>query len=255
MRLLICGLLTAILVTAINADPIITRHDRSDEEYIEFARELPVTSAIVKFNATDLAGTLINSEWILSAAHVAEYIEAGQKLILGEDSLEVERVVIHPGWLENGRPEDIALIKLTKAVSGVPPVYLYRDRSEAGKEVVIVGNGDFGTGLTGPEGNDGLMRAATNRVDESTDDYLVWQFEDPRENPGEATDLEGISGPGDSSGPAFIRKGNDYFIAGISSGQSTSATGGREGLYGVTEYYTRVSTYIGWIEETVSKAE
>lgn len=67
--------------------------------------------------------------------------------------------------------------------------------------------------------------------------------------------LELGCGPGDSSGPAFIRKGNDYFIAGISSGQSTSATGGREGVYGVTEYYTRVSTYIGWIEETISKSE
>jgi len=37
-------------------------------------------------------------------------------------------------------------------------------------------------------------------------------------------------------------------IAGISSGQSTRATDGHPGRYGVTEYYTRVSRYVAWIE-------
>ena len=109
-----------------------------------------------------------------------------------------------------------------------------------------------GTGLTGPEGNDGRFRAATNRVDEATDAYLVWEFEDPRKRPEKTTRLEGISGPGDSSGPAFIQVDGEYLIAGISSGQSTSATGGREGLYGVTEYYTRVSAYLEWIDTALS---
>lgn len=232
---------------------IITRHDKADEEYIKFAQELPVTSAIVKYNTTDVAGTLITPEWILSAAHVAEHIKKDQKLIWNKDSLIVEKVVIHPGWLENGRPEDIALVKLKIPVSDQTPVKLYRDRNETGKEVIVVGNGDYGTGLSGPAGNDGKFRAGTNLIDEATNEYLIWGFEDPRENPEKVTHLEGISGPGDSSGPAFIQIGNEYYIAGISSGQSTSATDGKEGLYGVTEYYTRVSSYLNWIEKTISK--
>lgn len=232
---------------------IITRHDKADEEYIKLAQQLPVTSAIIKYNSTDVAGTLITPGWILSAAHVAEYIKEDQKLIRNEDSLIVEKVVIHPGWLENGRPEDIALVKLKTPVSDHPPVKLYRDRDETGKEVIVIGNGDYGTGLSGPAGNDGKFRAGTNLIDEATGEYLIWGFEDPRENPEKVTLLEGISGPGDSSGPAFIKIGNKYYIAGISSGQSTSATDGKEGLYGVTEYYTRVSSYIDWIEKTISE--
>jgi secreted trypsin-like serine protease len=232
---------------------IITRHDKADEEYIKFAQELPVTSAIIKYNTTDVAGTLITPDWILSAAHVAEHIKKDQKLILNKDSLIVEKVVIHPGWLENGRPEDIALVKLKTPVSDQTPVKLYRNRNETGKEVIVVGNGDYGTGLSGPAGNDGKFRAGTNLIDDATNEYLIWGFEDPRENPEKVTRLEGISGPGDSSGPAFIQIGNIYYLAGISSGQSTSATDGKEGLYGVTEYYTRVSSYLDWIEKTISE--
>lgn len=241
------------IASTLDEDFIITRHDKNDNEYVKFARELPVTSSIVKYNSTDVAGTLISPRWVLSAAHVAETIQKGQELILDKDSLAVEKVVIHPGWLENGRPEDVALIKLTKPVADVIPVELYPTRDEKGKGVIVVGNGDFGTGITGPGGNDGQFRAATNLVDEVTDDYLIWGFEDPREHPEKVTQLEGISGPGDSSGPAFIQMDDKYFIAGISSGQSTSATGGKEGLYGVTEYYTRVSTYIPWIKKTISE--
>lgn len=232
---------------------IITRHDKADDEYIKFAQELPVTSLIIKYNSTDVAGTLITHEWILCAAHVAEYIKKDQKLIRNEDSLIVEKVVIHPGWLENGRPEDIALVKLKTPVSNGTPIELYRNRDETGKEVIVVGNGDYGTGLSGPAGNDGKFRAGTNLIDEVTDNYLIWGFEDPREYPEKVTRLEGISGPGDSSGPAFIQIDNKYYIAGISSGQSTGATDGKEGLYGVTEYYTRISSYLDWIEKTISE--
>ena len=241
-----------LVIVSVKFGVIITRHDKADEEYIELAKRLPVTSAVIKYNSTDVAGTLITQQWILSAAHVAEYIKEDQKLVWGEDSLIVEKVVLHPGWLENGRPEDIALVKLKTPVADSTPVKIYRDRDEKGREVFIVGNGDYGTGISGPAGNDGKFRAGTNIIDRVTDDYLIWEFEDPREKPDKVTLLEGISGPGDSSGPAFIKNDSTYYLAGISSGQSTDATGGKEGLYGVTEYYTRVSTYVNWIEQTIS---
>jgi secreted trypsin-like serine protease len=242
-----------IILTSFTDAPIIGRHDVDDSAYIKFAKELPVTASVVKYNSTDVAGTLISDQWVLSAAHVGETIKPGQKLILGKDSLEVEKIIIHPGWLEHNRPEDIALIRLKNKVPYFYPVELYSDTNEINKEVIIIGNGDFGTGLTGPKGNDGKFRAATNLVDEATDFYLKWNFDDPREKSVRATALEGISGPGDSSGPAFIKLNGKIFIAGISSGQSTKATNGKEGVYGVTEYYTRVSSYVKWIESIVTK--
>lgn len=61
--------------------------------------------------------------------------------------------------------------------------------------------------------------------------------------------LEGISGPGDSGGPAFLEIDGVIFLAGVSSWQDNRAQGGRQGVYGVLEYYARVSSYVGWIDE------
>lgn len=246
--LIVFGLIPAVVAT----DPIVTRHDVPDEAYVDYAVELPVTSSVIRYNTTDVAGTLISPDWLLSAAHVAETIEPGRLLITARgDTVEVKAVVLHPGWIEHGRPEDVALIRLTAAVEDHPFVEIYTGHDEVGQTVVIVGNGDHGTGRSGPVENDGRMRAATNLVNDATDHYLTWTFDDPDVHPSRATQLEGVSGPGDSGGPAFLQIGEAYVLAGISSGQSTSATGGLEGRYGVTEYYTRVSIYQDWIDATL----
>lgn len=244
-------LLLYLLITIHTANSIIIRHDVADERYIKFAEELPVTSAIVLYNSSDVAGTLITSQWVLSAAHVAETIPDGHTLLVGGDSVGIETIVIHPDWEENSRP-DLALIKLDRIIKNVEPVELYRRPDEVGVEIIVAGIGDYGTGKTGVEGNPGTMRAATNLVDGTTQDnhFLYWEFDSPDSE--KVTPLEGISGPGDSSGPAFILSGDTYYVAGISAGQSTQATGGVEGLYGVTEYYTRVSTFAAWIDQNIS---
>ena len=66
-------------------------------------------------------------------------------------------------------------------------------------------------------------------------------------------DLEGISGPGDSGGPGFLEVDGVVHLAGVSSGQSTRATGGRASVYGVTEYFTRVSFYANWLAEVMAR--
>lgn len=230
---------------------IIIRHDVSDQKYIQFAEELSATSAIVHYNATDLAGTLISPQWVLSAAHVAETIRDGHKLIINGDSIGIEKIFIHEEWKENNRP-DLALIKLDQTVGDVEPIGLYDKQDEVGKDIIVAGIGDFGTGLTGPVGNPGTMRAATNLVDGISGDgqYIYWEFDGPESE--KVTDLEGISGPGDSAGPALIKIDNRYLIVGISSGQSSRSTGGKPGRYGVVEYYTRVSVFTDWIRENIS---
>jgi secreted trypsin-like serine protease len=63
--------------------------------------------------------------------------------------------------------------------------------------------------------------------------------------------LEGISGPGDSGGPAFITTPSGLKVAGVSSHQRNNDNG--EGLYGVQEYYTRTSAHKQWIENIIAK--
>ncbi len=250
MRLL-SVLLTLALVAA---DTIIVRHDVNDQKYLDFAKSLPITQALVRFSTTDMAGTLISPEWVLSAAHVAQEIGPGERLLAANgDYLEVADVILHPGWAESGFPEDIALLRL--ATPHYAPVFaqLYEERDEEGMSVILIGNGDLGTGKTGPVRNDGKFRAATNRVDVAMPEFLTWDFDAPNAKHARAEPLEGISGPGDSAGPALIQEGSKYWILGVSSGQDTEATGGVEGVYGVTEYYTRVSTYVDWIRGVIGE--
>ena len=64
------------------------------------------------------------------------------------------------------------------------------------------------------------------------------------------TPLEGISGDGDSGGPALLTAEETLYVAGISSYQDENSYG--LGTYGVKEYYVRVSQYAGWIEQVQS---
>ena len=115
--------------------------------------------------------------------------------------------------------------------------------------VTFVGRGGNGTGLTGPAAEDGRVRAATNRVERAEKSLLVFRFDAPGE--AGATELEGISGPGDSGGPAYIDRGGVRYVIGVSSAQDSRPTGRQPGRYGVLEMYTRVSHFAEWITKTI----
>jgi hypothetical protein len=173
-------------------------------------------------------------------------MEIGHKVRVRGKKFRVQKILIHPEYRRSRH--DIALLKLHKPVIHVEPVPLYRDKNEVGKIVTLVGAGDTGTGLTGPVRNDGKIRGARNQVDEVNNAWIIFVFDDS----GKALDLEGISGPGDSGGPAFIEEEGRLYIAGISAIQSFAKSGLREGRYGVLEYYTRVSRYLDWIDNTLA---
>ena len=196
---------------------------------------------------TDGMGSLIAPRWILTAAHVAAEIAIANEIELASEIYTVEQVVIHPDF-RNGSTtneyatNDIALLKLDRSVKDVEPLLLYRQLDELGKTVTFVGSGDFGNGLIGPDSVDAKLRMATNCVELADRDWLTFRFDAPPDT----TALEGISGPGDRGGPALLRMGERWAIAGISAGQDSRQLG--EGYYGALEYYTRVSQHLNWIE-------
>jgi hypothetical protein len=200
-----------------------------------------------------MAGTLIARNWVLSAAHVAADLSIGDSIVsVNKKKYLVSGLHIHPYYNDN-QAYDLALIKIDMESDIIPIVPIYTNRNEFNKIVIIAGNGDRGTGLSGPTGNDNIIRAAMNRIEEVTDFWLKWDFDNPEVDSIEVSELEGISGPGDSSGPAFIIVDGRGCLAGVSSGQSTRASNGKEGVYGVREYYVRVSSYVDWINSILSK--
>ncbi len=233
---------------------ILIRHDVSDSAYVQLGEQY--TEYVVHMNLEapgappDGEGVLIDPGWALTAAHVAAEITAGHVVTVDAKDVEVDTVFIHPDW-EGGATHDIALLRFREPVLLAKAAELYSLGDEEGQMVVVAGRGDTGNGNLGPTHNDGALRAATNLVDGVTDNFIYWEFDEPAKNRWKVQHLEGISGPGDSGGPAFLERGGRTYVVGISSSQSTSQTGGREGLYGVVEYYVRVSSYLTWIYSVI----
>lgn len=233
-------------------DPMITRHDKDEAEFLKIAERFEKYMCLL--NLPDCEGTIIADQWVLSAAHCAVIItqkfKDGKKhfVIINDVEIEVDKVIMYKEWQD--READIALLHLkTKPVDAMQ-AKLYVDEDEVDKLIYMVGRGDKGDGLIGVNGNDGKQRGATNRIETATEKWLSWTFDHPDTKTKYLTEYEGISGPGDSGGPAFIVKNNTVYLAGVSSWQDTK--GGDEGLYGVVENYARVSHYIKWINEEMA---
>ncbi len=231
----------AILAAACPA--IVIRHDREDARHIELAKGFRAYGDVV-----EAGSTLIAKDWLLTAGHVAVDISPYTSVATVDgEQYAIDRIIVHPEFFAKERKNrrDLALLHLAEPVVGVEPVQLYRSEDEVGKVVTFFGRGQTGTGEKGPTGTDGNMRGATNMTESATENHVLFKFDAPEK----ATDLEGISGPGDSGGPALLKLDGRWAIVGVSSANQGSGTGPCR--YGSTEYYARVSTSVDWIEATM----
>lgn len=248
-RIHFARLRTAVFLALIftsNIFAIVIRHDRDDARYLALGAKY--SGAIGR--VTGIAeSTLIAPEWALTAAHVAEVIGPFSRWVeFGDVRYEIEKIIIHPDWVKSGAASgrDIALLKLAKPVKGIAPVLLYSKDDEAGKTITFVGRGMTGNGLTGPVKDlKREMRGATNRIKSASETSIKMTFDAPPDG----TELEGISGPGDSGGPALLEAGGKLYTLGVSS--DNSGEGSEHCKYKTIETYTRVSTHRHWINETM----
>ena len=230
---------------------IVVRHDRDEARYHELGERYGSSLALVRARDEQgiivAEGTVIGARHVLTAAHTARHVEAGDTVLVAGAPHRVARAHVHPRF--EGREHDVAVLVLADPIADPVSLPLYRADDELGRDIVVVGRGMTGTGLTGPTEDDGILHGATNRIDEVGLEWIAFAF-DPPESP-RVTELEGISGPGDSGGPAILEFHGTPYLVGVSSGQDDAATGGKPGRYGVVEYYTRVSHYGDWIDAIV----
>ncbi|MFT5757201.1 MAG: hypothetical protein ACI9LM_001930 [Alteromonadaceae bacterium] len=241
------SLLVICCLISVSSHAIIIRHDKNDVKYIELAKKQTQSMAYLEM----CAGTVIDRYWVITAAHC---VSPTGDFPLHVKHLgikyPVEKIVIHPDAV-GSQNLDIALLALTWPLQNAIVVNLYKGDDELNKEVVFVGKGKTGTGLTGDKIRDKVERAATNTVKSVEQNWLTFTFNEPET----ATEFEGVSGIEDSGGPAFLIEKNKIFLLGVGCCQEPVV--GDDGLelqggYNSTEYYSRISSHSVWIEEQLA---
>ncbi len=197
-------------------------------------------------------GTLIRSNWILTCAHFAdEGLLPNQSLEIRGKLYEIDSIILHPKY--EGWENDIALIKLKNPVADIRVLPLYDSKINSGQLLWSIGTGSFGTGDTGISRDDEIKRKVTNRLTQITQEWLFFKFDRP-DSP-DATAMEGVSGPGNSGGPALVEFEGKYYVVGVSSHSETS--GQDEGTYGVVDIYSNTSSAgtLKWIKHTIGAVD
>lgn len=266
-RLLLLLLLAAVSSTAA---AVVIRHDVDDAKYRIPASGFPALADM----PGEGHGVLIAPQWVVTAAHTIPMHAPLRQVNIGGVAREVERVVTHAGYrtlpkelvdqaMASGEAmlivvflassDDIALVRLTKPVTDVAPVALYRDSDEPGQVVQIVGKGATGTGATGhdPAGpNRTELRRAFNKVTSAYDRWFCYVFDEPPA----ALPLEGVIGNGDSGGPVLIQVDGQWRLAGLASWKVVqgNVVTARPGRYGQTVCNVRLGHYLAWIESVMA---
>ena len=252
------SLILLSLVFALSSQGIIVRHDVAPGEYEIKSSDVPAVFFIERQGISRIcAATLIHARWALTAAHcidetsLGDTVNNGRRYVVevGNQSREIDAVVIHPGFDDSKNPEvDLALLRFRNESVIPRPIEPYVDANENGEIVTLIGWGYFGLGTIGRQFDDGVKRRAKNRIS-SADDRLHFVFDDPRGGNGMVLPLEGTLGLGDSGGPALIETSTGVRLAGIAIGEVAGDQFSEEtqGKYGSIAVYERVSLHLDWI--------
>ena len=248
---------------SISAQAIIVRHDKRDSHYHELAaRYAQVFWLYEQGDNRRCLATLVDEQWALTAAHCLRETPLGASLLSGSHwSVQVrgqdnaiDRVAVHPDYDSAGAAAaigtDLAMLHLLEP-AGVAPAEIYEGQNELDTPLLIMGWGNTGTGLNDKRRNDHRFRIARNQVTRAAA-WLEFVFDDPVGPLSEALNLEGMPGPGDSGGPAFIDTANGMQLAGVARGELQGELSRPQGLYGAVAIYERVSLHSQWLKQVIS---
>ncbi|XP_075890473.1 chymotrypsin-like protease CTRL-1 [Nelusetta ayraudi] len=208
-------------------------------------------------------GTLINTEWILTAAHCILTTNAGEWTIyLGRQTQSgpnpnevvrtVSQVIVHPNYNDISFNNDIALMKLSSAVNYndyIRPICLASSSSLFNNATTCwaSGWGDTNKNVSLPNAvplQEVQVPVIGNR--QCSCKYFLVENADITNNMICAGQENKGACQGDSGGPLQCKQGSTWIQAGITSFGIPCATANHP------EVYARVSEYQKWITDQVS---
>lgn len=241
----------------------------------------------VSVNGNVFSGALIDSQHVLTAAHVV----SGQTgnpgnvsftLNVGGDlthTFTAAAITVFPGYTgttpgANGVwYDDLAIITLSAPATAGVPVYGLYNQSLKGQTLTLVGYGSGGDGFKGVTSgaSTSVKRVGKNRVDQlfvdddggKHDEVFMFDFDGPNSSSNVfgtnsspnltlGASIEAQYASGDSGGPVFVEDGGVWKIVGVATfNGSTSLSSGSNVKFGSIGGGTVVASYIPWIEAAV----